>query len=57
LRDPRWEALREHPRFRAVMAANKADIDRQRAILEAIEAEDDFESSFDAAMAAAAEGR
>jgi hypothetical protein len=35
------------------MAKIKADIDRQRARLEAIEADDDFEASFDAAMAAA----
>jgi TolB-like protein/Tfp pilus assembly protein PilF len=53
LRDPRWDALRDHPRFRAVMAKIKKDIDRQRARLEAIEADDDFEASFDAAMAAA----
>jgi hypothetical protein len=37
------------------MAANKADIDRQRAILDAIEAEDDFEAKFDAAVAVHAE--
>jgi hypothetical protein len=52
-RDPRWEALREHPRFGAVMARIKADIDRQRRRLEVIEAEDDFEAKFDAAVAAA----
>ena len=52
-RDPRWEALREHPRFGAVMARIKADIDRQRRRLEVIEDEDDFEAKFDAAVAAA----
>jgi tetratricopeptide (TPR) repeat protein len=57
LRDPRWDALRDHPRFRAVMAKIKADIDRQRARLVAIEAEDDFVAKFDAARAAAAERR
>ena len=50
-RDPRWDAVREHPRFRAIMAKVKADIDLQRARLEAMDAEDDFIARFDALLA------
>lgn len=32
--DPRWDALRDHPRFQALTALIKADVDRQRAELE-----------------------
>jgi TolB-like protein len=51
LRDPRWDALREEPRFQAILARVKADIDAQRARVEALEAEDDFEARLDAAIA------
>jgi TolB-like protein len=51
-RDPRWQALHEEPRFQAILARVKADIDRQRARVEAIDAEDDFEARLDAALAA-----
>jgi TolB-like protein len=51
LRDPRWDGLREEPRFRAIMARVRADIDLQRARVEALEAEDDFEARLDAAIA------
>jgi hypothetical protein len=42
-RDPRWDPARADPKFQAVL-------DRQRAELEAIEAEDDFEARLDAAL-------
>jgi hypothetical protein len=51
--DPRWDALRDEPRFQAVMARVKADLDEQRARVEAIEATDDFAARLDAAIAAA----
>jgi hypothetical protein len=51
LRDPRWDALREEPRFQGILARVKADIDAQRARVEALEAEDDFEARLDAAIA------
>jgi TolB-like protein/tetratricopeptide (TPR) repeat protein len=50
--DPRWDSVREHARFVALMAAVKADLDAQRARVEAIDAEDDFEARLDAALAA-----
>jgi TolB-like protein len=50
-RDPRWDAVREHPRFQAIMAKVKADIDLQRTRLEAMDAEDDFIARFDALLA------
>jgi TolB-like protein/Tfp pilus assembly protein PilF len=53
-RDPRWDAVRETPEFQAIMARLKADIDAQRAQVEAIEAEDDFEARLDAAIEAKA---
>ena len=52
IRDPRWDALREHPQLVDLLARVKADIERQRAELEAIEAEDDFAARLDAALAA-----
>jgi TolB-like protein/tetratricopeptide (TPR) repeat protein len=51
-RDPRWDAVRDEPRFQAIMAWVKADLDAQRAEVEAIEADDDFEARLDAAIAA-----
>jgi TolB-like protein/Flp pilus assembly protein TadD len=49
--DPRWDAVRDEPRFQAVMATIKADIDSLRARAEAINAEDDFVARFDALLA------
>jgi TolB-like protein/tetratricopeptide (TPR) repeat protein len=49
--DPRWDSVREEPKFQAVLASVKADLDAQRARVEAIEAEDDFIARYDAAMA------
>jgi tetratricopeptide (TPR) repeat protein len=52
IHDPRWDALREHPQVADLLARVKAEIERQRAELEAIEAEDDFALRLDAALAA-----
>ena len=49
--DPRWDALRGEPRFQALMARVKADLDAQRARVEQIDAEDDFAARLDAALA------
>jgi TolB-like protein/tetratricopeptide (TPR) repeat protein len=51
-RDPRWDAVRDEPKFQAIMARVKADLDAQRAEVEAIEADDDFKARLDAAIAA-----
>jgi hypothetical protein len=50
-RDPRWNAVRARPEFQTIMADVKADLDRQRAQLEAIDAEDDFIARYEAALA------
>ena len=50
--DPFWAALADDPRYRALMARVKADVDRQRAEVERIDATDDFMSRLDAAVAA-----
>ena len=50
--DPYWSALENNPRYRALMATVKADIDRQRAEVERIDATDGFVARLDAAMAA-----
>ncbi len=39
--DPRWGALKDHPRYQALMAEVKADVDRQRTEVERIDAEKD----------------
>jgi TolB-like protein/tetratricopeptide (TPR) repeat protein len=52
LPDPRWDLVRDEPKFQAVMARVKADLDEQRAELEAMEAGSDFIARFDAALAA-----
>jgi TolB-like protein len=49
--DIRWDAVRDNPRFRALMTRVKADVDEQRARVEAIEAEEDFVAQLDAAIA------
>ena len=50
--DPYWAAVENDPRYRALMATVKADVDRQRAEVERIDATDDFMARLDAAMAA-----
>jgi hypothetical protein len=55
--DPYWAALENEPRYRALMATVKADIDRQRAEVERIDATDDFKAKLDAAMATRREAR
>jgi len=50
--DPYWSALEGDPRYRALMDDVKADIARQRAEVERIDATDDFEARLDAALAA-----
>jgi TolB-like protein/tetratricopeptide (TPR) repeat protein len=40
--DPRWQALADDPRFLSLMDRVKADVDRQRAEVERIDAEEDF---------------
>ncbi len=49
--DPRWAPLAEDPRYQALMAEVKADVDRQRAEVERIDAEEDFVARLDAARA------
>lgn len=55
--DPYWAALENDPRYRALMATVKADVDRQRAVVERINATDRFKAKLDAAMAARREAR
>lgn len=50
--DPFWAALADDSRYRALMARVKADVDRQRAEVERIDATDDFKARLDAAVAA-----
>jgi len=50
--DPRWAALKGNPRYEALMAKVKADVDRQRAEVEAIDAREDFPALLDRAQAA-----
>jgi TolB-like protein/tetratricopeptide (TPR) repeat protein len=52
LHDPRWDSVRDEPKFRDVTAKLKADIDQQRARMEGIDAEDDFAARLDAVLAA-----
>lgn len=47
--DPSWNALRGQPRFRAVIAHVKADLDAQRDWVERVDAEDGFLARLDAA--------
>jgi hypothetical protein len=47
-----WAALEKDPRYRALMAKVKADVDRQAAEIARIDASEDFVAKFDAAMAA-----
>jgi tetratricopeptide (TPR) repeat protein len=50
--DPYWATLENDPRYRALMATVKADVDRQRAEVKRIDATDGFKATLDAAMAA-----
>jgi TolB-like protein/predicted Zn-dependent protease len=50
--DPYWSSLASDPRYQALMAKVKADIARQRAEVERIDATDDFMTRLDAALAA-----
>ena len=49
--DPRWALLTDHPRYQALMAEVKADVDRQRAVVEQIDAEEDFAAKLDQVQA------
>jgi len=50
--DPRWSALANDPRYQALMAEVKADVDRQRTEVEKIDAEEDFPALLEQARAA-----
>jgi TolB-like protein len=45
--DPRWAALRDDTRYQTLMAEVKVDVDRQRAEVERIDAEEDFPALLD----------
>jgi TolB-like protein/tetratricopeptide (TPR) repeat protein len=45
--DPAWAETLEAPKFQAVLAEAKANNDRQRAIVEAVDAEHDFRAEFE----------
>jgi tetratricopeptide (TPR) repeat protein len=49
--DPRWSALADDPRYQALMEKVKADVDRQRAEVEKIDAEEDFPALLEQARA------
>ena len=49
--DPRWAPLADDPRYQALMAEVKADVDRQRVEVERIDAEEDFVAKLDQAQA------
>jgi hypothetical protein len=49
--DPRWADLRQHPRYEALMAEVKADVDRQRSEVERIDARENFPALLDQARA------
>ena len=50
--DPYWAAIEGDPRYRALMAQVRKDVDKQRAEIARIDARDDFVAKIDAAMAA-----
>jgi len=52
--DPYWASLRENARYRELMSMVKADVDRQRAEVERLDAEEDFKAKLDTALAASA---
>jgi hypothetical protein len=49
--DPYWAALENDPRYRALMARVKADVDRQRIEIARLDAADDLVAKVDAAVA------
>jgi len=49
--DPRWEALADDPRYRAIMAEVRADVDRQRAEVLRRDAGEDFPALLDRVQA------
>jgi TolB-like protein/Tfp pilus assembly protein PilF len=51
LGDPRWAIVRDDPRFRAVMAWIKEDLDAQRAAFEATHSDEEFLARLDAVIA------
>lgn len=50
--DPYWAAVEDDPRYRALTAQVRKDVDRQGAEIARIDARDDFVAKLDAAMAA-----
>ncbi len=50
-RDPYWARVANDPRYRAVMAKVKSDVDRQRAAVRRADAEEGFLAKLDAALA------
>jgi hypothetical protein len=52
--DPYWAAVQDRPVYRALIEKVKADIDRQRAEVQRIDAREDFAAKVDAARAARA---
>lgn len=52
--NPFWASVASDPRYRALMAKVKADVDRQRAEVQRIGASEDFFAKLDAAIAARA---
>lgn len=51
IHDPRWDEIRTDGRFQALMLQIKADIDAQRALVEQIDAEDNFAELLDQKLA------
>ena len=45
--DPRWAVLADNARYQTLMAEVKADVDRQRAEIESIDAKEDFPALLD----------
>jgi tetratricopeptide (TPR) repeat protein len=52
--DPYWARLKDHLRYRALMAKVKEDVDRQRAEVARLDKQADFSAKLDAALAARA---
>ena len=52
--DPYWAAVQDRPAYRVLIEKVKADIDRQRAEVQRIDAREDFAAKVDAARAASA---
>jgi hypothetical protein len=52
--DPYWAVVQDRPAFRELIEKVKADVDRQRAEVERIDAREDFMAKLDAVKAARA---